>query len=317
VNTSSRVDVQLQPGEITQQIEMTAANPPLQTDRADTATSISSVATANLPVRTNRNFQSLLNLVPGTTRASFQHSTFFNAASSLQTEVNGQLRMGNSYQIEGIDDNERTGLLQILVPPIEAIATVDVSTSNFEAELGRASGAVTNVILTSGTNGLHGAVYEFLQNSELNARAFFNPSTGHLTYNYFGGNVAGPIIKNRLFCFGDILRVTDHEAGANLFTIPTPGQIAGNLSGSKTAIYNPFTGNPDGSGRQQFPGNVIPSNLINPISAKLLALLPAPNITSATGVNNYFVALPFIRTRRPLTLKSTTIRANRIGYPSA
>ncbi|MGA8599175.1 MAG: hypothetical protein WB676_31030 [Bryobacteraceae bacterium] len=107
--------------------------------------------------------------MPGTTRATYQHSSFFNAAGSLQTEVNGQLRMGNNYQIEGIDDNERTGLLQILVPPIEAIASVDVSTSNFEAELGRASGAVTNVTLKHGANEFHGALYEFLQNSDFNA----------------------------------------------------------------------------------------------------------------------------------------------------
>ena len=85
----------------------------LQTDRADTGSQIETAQTANLPIGTQRNFQSLLNLVPGTTPASFQHSQFFNAASSLQTEVNGQMRQGNSYQIEGIDNNERTGLLQI------------------------------------------------------------------------------------------------------------------------------------------------------------------------------------------------------------
>ena len=123
VNTSARVDVQLQPGNISQTVEVTAAPPPLQTDRADVETSIQPIETANLPVSGNRNFQGLLNLVPGTTRANFQHSQFFNASSSLQTQVNGQLRMGNNYQIEGIDDNERTGLLQIIVPPIEAIQT--------------------------------------------------------------------------------------------------------------------------------------------------------------------------------------------------
>ncbi len=293
VNATARVDVRLQPGNITQQIEVTAAPPALQTDSAEIETNISRTDMANLPVGTNRNFQSLLNLVPGTTRATFQHSPFFNASSSLQTEVNGQLRMGNNYQIEGIDDNERTGLLQILIPPLEAIATVDVSTSDFDATLGRASGAVTNVILKSGTNDIHGSVYEFLQNSEFNARAFFNPGTGHITYNYFGGGIGGPIIKNKLFYFGDILRVTDHEASANLFTVPTQAQTAGNLSASTSAIYNPFSGNADGSGRAQFPGNVIPTPDINAISAKLLALLPAPNVSSATGVNNYFSLLPF------------------------
>jgi hypothetical protein len=293
VNTSTRVDIQMQIGDVSETIEVSTAPPVLQTDRADISTKIETVQTANLPVGTNRNFQNLLNLVPGTTRASFQHSSFFNAASSLQTEVNGQMRQGNNYQIEGIDDNERTGLLQILVPPIEAITTVDVSTSNFEAELGRASGAVTNVILKSGTNEIHGAAYEFFQNSDLNARKFFDPSVGHLAYNYFGGNVGGAVIKNKLFYFGDILEVRDHEANTNTLTIPTAAEIAGNLSASTTPIYDPTTGNPDGSGRKQFKGNVIPPGMINPISAKLLALLPAPNQPSSSGVNNYFALLPF------------------------
>jgi hypothetical protein len=293
VNTSTRVDVQLQLGDVNQAVEVTGAPPLLQTDRADTGGKIDIVQAANLPVGTNRNFQSLLNLIPGTTRASFQHSTFFNAASSLQTEVNGQMRMGNNYQIEGIDDNERTGLLQILVPPIEAIQTVDVSTSNFEAELGRASGAVTNVILKSGTNSIHGAAYEFTQNNYFNARNTFNPSVGHLTYNYFGGNVGGPIIKDKLFYFGDILDVRDHEANANLLTIPTPAQISGDLSASPTTIYNPSTGNADGTGRASFPGNRIPASMVNPISAKLMSLLPPPNNPSTAGNNNYFALLPF------------------------
>jgi hypothetical protein len=293
VNTSTRIDVQLQPGNVAESIEVTGAPPSLQTDRADTSSKIETVQTANLPVGTQRNYQSLLNLVPGTTRASFQHSQFFNAASSLQTEVNGQMRMGNNYQLEGIDNNERTGLLQILVPPIEAIQTVDVSTSNFEAELGRASGAVTNVMLKSGGNEIHGAAYEFFRNNNLNARSFFDPSVGALHYNYFGGNIGGAIKKNKLFVFGDILRITDHEANTNLLTIPTKAQLAGDLSASTTTIYDPTSGNPDGTGRTPLPGNKLLPNQINPISAKLAALLPAPNLASASGSNNFFALLPF------------------------
>ncbi len=292
VNSTARVDMRLQPGSISESIEVTGAAPALQTDRADTSSKIETVQTANLPVGTRRNYQSLLNLVPGTTRASFQHSQFFNAASSLQTEVNGQMRMGNNYQLEGIDNNERTGLLQILVPPIEAIQTVDVSTSNFEAELGRASGAVTNVMLKSGGNQVHGAAYEFLRNNNLNARSFFDTSVGALHYNYFGGNIGGPIKKNKIFFFADFLRITDHEANTNTLTIPTPTQISGDLSASTTTIYDPRTGNPDGTNRTPFPGNKITSG-INPISAKLLALLPAPNQNLASGSNNYFALLPF------------------------
>src|SRR6266852_778312 len=142
VNTTQRVDLVLQPGNVSETITVEAETPILQTERADTGRKIETVLTENLPLGTNRNYQNLLNIVPGTTRATFQHSQFFNASSSLQTEVNGQLRQGNNYQIEGIDDNERTGLLQILIPPLEAIQTVDVSTSDYDAELGRASGAV-------------------------------------------------------------------------------------------------------------------------------------------------------------------------------
>ncbi|MBV9442481.1 MAG: TonB-dependent receptor, partial [Acidobacteriaceae bacterium] len=277
VNTTARVDVQLQPGEVSQTVEVTAAPPALQTDRADVSVSLPTVQLASQPLGVNRNFQSLLNLVPGATPAQFQHSQFFNAGSSLQTEVNGQPRMGNEYQSEGIDDDERTGLLQILIPPIEAIQTVDVSTSNYDPELGRASGGIINVILKSGSNSFHGAAYEFLQNSYFNARSFFNPTVGHVAYNYFGGQVSGPIIRNKLFFFADVLRVNDHEASTTNETIPSLLTRTGNLSVFPTTIYNPFTPGSNlttGAGRQPFAGNIIPTTMINPVSTNILNLLP-------------------------------------------
>lgn len=324
VNTTLRIDLDLQAGDITETVTVEADTAILQTERADTGRKLETILTENLPLGTNRNFQNLLNLVPGTTRASFQHSQFFNASSSLQTEVNGQLRQGNNYQIEGIDDNERTGLLQILIPPLEAIQTVDVSTSNFDAELGRASGAVTNVILKSGANNFHGGAYEFFRSDYLNARNFFDKSVGHLAYNYLGGNIGGPIMKDKLFFFADYLKVFDHEANTNTITIPTAAVRVGDLSASTTAIYNPFSGNADGTGRQQIaatsapgvstvPGpngpvdafnaactnaagcpNIIPTALINPISTALLNFIPGPN-NGAPGAtsNNYFALLPF------------------------
>src|SRR5215471_2566694 len=310
VNSSTRVDVQLQPGSVTETIEVTGAPPLLQTDRADTGAKIETVQTASLPLGTNRNYQSLLNLVPGTTRASFQHSQFFNAASSLQTEVNGQMRQGNSYQVEGIDNNERTVLLQVIVPPLEAIQAVDVSTSNFEAELGRASGANTNVMLKSGSNEFHGAGYEFLRNSAMNARNFFDASVGHLAYNYFGGNVGGPIRKNKMFFFGDFLRTTDHQANTNLGTIPPTNWRTGDLSSGLTlspavVVYDPATGNPDGTGRTPFANNIIPSNRISPIATKILNLVPAPNQASSESApsNNFFAQLPFTKDTNSFDVK--------------
>ena len=138
-NSSTRVDVAMVTGSVSETVLVTTAPPLLQTDRADISTKIETRQLADSPVSTNRNFQSLLNLVPGMAPATFQHSQFFNAASSLQTEANGLPRMGNLYQIEGIDDDERTGLLQIIIPPLEAIQTVDITTNNFEAEFGRAA----------------------------------------------------------------------------------------------------------------------------------------------------------------------------------
>ncbi|WP_277751208.1 TonB-dependent receptor [Granulicella sibirica] len=309
VNTTTRIDFSLSPGAVTDTITVTDTVPVMQTDRADISTKLEAEKMENLPIGVNRNFQSLLNLVPGTTPASFQHSQFFNAQSSLQTEVNGTPRMGNSYQIEGIDDDERTGLLQIMIPPADAIATVDVSTNNFEAELGRAIGAVTNVTLKSGANKFHGSASEYLQNSDLNARSYFASSVGHLAYNYFGGNISGPIFRNKLFFYGDYFRTSDHEANANTMTIPFQKYYTPNAAGfvdlsdllntttGKGQIYDPATGNPlTGAGRTPFAGNLIPYSRVNPVSIALLKLLPAPN-TNATTLsspsNNYFATLPF------------------------
>lgn len=291
INTSPRVDLSLTPGNVAESIEVTAATPLLQTDRADTGRQIEATVAVSLPLGTGRNYQNLLNLVPGTTRASYQHSQFFNASNSLQTQVNGNMRQGNNYMIEGVDNNHRTGLLQIMVPPIEAIQAVAVSTSNFDAELGRASGAVTNVQIKSGSNALHGGVYEFLRNSEFNARAFFDPSVGHQAYNYVGGNVGGAVIKNKLFFFGDYLKILDHQANTNRVSIPVMDVRTGNLGRSTTTVYDPATGNADGSNRQPFAGNLIPANRINAISTKILNLVPAPNLPGET--NNYFALLPF------------------------
>src|SRR5450759_961667 len=310
VNSSTRIDVQLTPGNVTETVEVTGAPALLQTDRADTGAQLEVVQTASLPLGTQRNYQSLLNLVPGTTRAAFQHSQFFNAASSLQTEVNGQMRQGNSYQIEGIDNNERTGLLQIMVPPLEAIQAVDVSTSNYEASLGRASGANTNVILKSGTNEFHGAGYEFLRNGALNARNFFDASVGHLAYNYFGGNIGGPIKKNKIFIFGDFLRVVDHQANTNLGTIPPSSWRTGNLSSGLTlaapvVVYDPATGNPDGTNRLPFAGNIIPTNRISKIAQNIMNLVPAPTLAGSESApsNNYFALLPFTKDTNSFDVK--------------
>jgi hypothetical protein len=306
-NTTPRVDIQLETGNVSETIEVKANASMLQTERADTGSTVDALLVQELPLGVNRNYQSLLDLVPGTSVETFQHSQFFNASSSLQTNVNGQPRMGNNYQIEGIDNNERTGLLQILISPSEAIQQVNISTSNHDPELGRATGAVVNVQLRSGTNKIHGSAYEYIQNSAWDARAFFNPSVGHLAYNYVGGSVGGPIKKSKLFYFGNYLRTEDHEANTNLVSIPDAAFRTGDLSGDPTHhVYDPTTGDPTkGTGRVPFAGNIIPASRINPVSAKLMALLPATNQPFVENVqsNDYFALLPFRKTNDQVDTK--------------
>jgi len=321
VNTTERVDLVLQPGNISETITVEAETPILQTDSVETGREIETRQIEDLPLTFNRNFQSLLNLVPGTTRGHREHSAFFNAQDSLRTEVNGQSGLANNVQFEGLNDNERTGLLSIFIPPIEAIQTVDVTTSSYDAELGRANGAVTNVILKSGTNEFHGAAYEINRISKLAAVPFFQNTavTPKLptVYNYYGANIGGPIWRNKTFFFGDFLRINDHQGQFNQATVPPLAFRNGDFSGTTVKIYDPATGTGTGAGRTQFIAssnpsdpqfnpactnpagcpNMIPVARISPITKAILAKIPLPNVPGAglTSTNNFQGPTKFIK----------------------
>jgi hypothetical protein len=288
VNSTTRVDLQLLI--VDERVIFPGAPPPLRTDRADTGAHLEAVQATNLPLHAARNYQTLLDLVPGTTRDASLHSDLFNAAGSLQTEVHGQMRHGNDYLLEGTPNNERTGLLQVLVPPVEAIQEVSVSTSNFETELGRATGAVTSVILKSGGNAVHGAVYEFFRSDAMSARSSFDDVKGRDVQNYFGGNLGGPIRKNRTFFFADVLGIFDHETSPMSGTIPPMAWRAGDLSGGSAVVFDPTTGNLNGTGRVPFAGNLVPANRISATAAGILRLLSVPN--QPAQFNNYWTLRP-------------------------
>ena len=156
VNTTMRVDLTLELGQVTEAVTVAAETPLLQTDRTDTGRLLESKVVTEIPLGFNRNFQGLLVTVPGATRPFRPHSQFFNSQDSLSTEINGQPRMANNTLIEGLDNNQKTGLLSVIIPAADALETVSVSTSNYDAEFGRSGGAITNVTLKSGTNELQG-----------------------------------------------------------------------------------------------------------------------------------------------------------------
>jgi hypothetical protein len=295
VNTTNRTDVQLKPGNASQTVTVNDLAPVLQTDRADVSAQIEAVQVNSLPVGNSRNFQALESLVPGVSAPIYDHSTFFDAQNSQSFQVNGQAELANNLQLEGIDDNERTGLLQVYIPPAAAIQTVDVETSNYAPEFGRAAGAVTNVVLKSGTNQFHGSAYEYNEVSTTGARSYFN-NTGKFppfTNNYYGATIGGPIFKARTFFFGDFLRYSNHSRAYNLTTVPTAAFRSGDLSASPTTIYDPATGNPDGTGRLPFPGNQISPTRFSPVATAILNLVPLPNVPGAGTANNYQQNLGF------------------------
>jgi len=302
VNTTVRVDLGLQVGDVSESVTVAAdAAPLLQTDRADTGRLLESKQVAELPLGFNRNFQGLLVTVPGATRPTRPHSQFFNSQDSLESKVNGQSRLSNNFQIEGVDDNEKTGLLQVLIPAADAIETVSVATSNFDAEFGRAGGAVSSVTLKSGTNDLHGSAFFFGNNNNgwLQASDFFTHTTAPTHYRQAGGTLGGPIKKNKLFFFGDYQYTTDALGAVQQHKVPYAEWYNGDFSkavdanGKQFVIYDPATTRTDAAGnviRDPFPGNIIPADRISPIAKKLLSFLTPPNAGPAPGAPNYFLA---------------------------
>ena len=331
-NTTARVDVVLSAGSTTEEITVSTAPPQLQTDRADISTTIEQRQIANLPLSSGNNFQSLLNTVPGMAPVVFNNSQFYNANNDLSVNANGQSSYVNLYQIEGIDDDQRTGIHIILVPAAAAIQNVDITTNNFEAEFGRAVGTVVNVTLKSGSNSVHGSLFQNMENNGVNARNFFAAGpNGRLVYNYTGGSLGGPILKDKLFLFGDFLRTSDHESSTVTTSIPFYNVVGGNidLSALKGQVYDPNTGTTAGcntnvasiptcgTGRTAFANNQIPvANAgISAAGLKVLQLLdaqarnPQLNLATATYLsgsttNNFSQNLPFSKDAISYDLKA-------------
>jgi hypothetical protein len=288
VNTTVRVNLALEVGAMTETVSVVSETPVLQTDRTDTGRILESKMVAELPLTFNRNFQSILGTVPGTTRPHREHSAFFNSQDSLAVEVNGQPRMANNTLIEGLDDNHKTGLLQVIIPAADALETVSVTTSNYDAEFGRAGGAVTNVTLKSGTNDVKGSVFFFGNTDATNASDYFTHLKAPTKFVNGGFTLGGPIIRNRLFFFGDYQRTIDNFGYVTRLLVPTVKMRNGDFSEVASRIYDPLTGDVTGANRVAFANNQIPLDRISPIAGRLLAFIPEPNIAGAAlGQNNY------------------------------
>ena len=260
VNTVSRVDARLEIGQLSETVTVQSESALLQTDKADTHTEFQSAAITQLPLPQNRNYQSLINLVPGATPARQQNSEVDTPGRALTTNVNGLDRNTNGTKTDGATNvNIWLPHHTMYVSPAETIDTVNVSTSNFDAEQGNAGGAAITVITKSGTNEFKGSAFAFYNNQNFNARPYFATEKPDASSHIDGATLGGPILKNRLFFFGGWEGQYQRTPQQFFFSVPPAALRAGDFSqafnpdGSLQVIYDPLTGNPDGTGRDAVP----------------------------------------------------------------
>jgi hypothetical protein len=303
-NTVARADVQMEIGTMTEQITVHAEATQLQTDKADTHTTITTQEVTNLPLPGYRNYQSLMNLVPGATPTRFQNSPTDTPGRALATNVNGANANNNVTRIDG------AASINVWLPhhvgyvmPVEMIDTVNVTTSAGDAEQGMAGGAAITLVTRSGTNDLHGSAFEFHRDQHLNARNFFLPANQPKPvsiWNNYGATLGGPFIRNKLFWFVSFDGTRERVSNTGRYTVPIdawrtgdfsaflPVSAGGTCTGTCAVIYDPNTGNANGTGRTPFAGNKIPSTRISPIAQKMQAYYPAPNIPGGAISSNFF-----------------------------
>lgn len=287
VSSRQKVDMVLEVGDVSQSVAVKDAVAVLETESSDRGQVINNVTVINLPLN-GRNYSDLALLAPGV-RKSFlgmdpNNSNFREGSFN----VNGQRSAFNNFQVNGVDNNAYNTSNQgysnqaIQLSP-DAVAEFKVQTNNFSAEYGRAGGAIVNVSLKSGTNQFHGAAWEFLRNTDLNAVGYFKPANGKPVFqqNQFGGVFGGPIIKNKTFFFADFEALRRTTKSLSYLTIPTTDQRNGIFD---RPIKNPYTG-------EIYSNGVVPKSLITPFAAKVFGLLTAP---TTSGTSNNFQALPSI-----------------------
>jgi hypothetical protein len=322
INNVTRADLRLEVGALTESITVEASAAVLQTTKTDVNVNLQAREIGNLPLSGYRNFQSLVNLVPGATPVRFQNAVIDTPQRDFTTNVNGQDRGDNNTRVDGAPNILVTmPHHMVYVPPVESIEEVNISTNNFDAEQGMTGGAAVTVTTKSGTNQFHGSAFAFHSNNALRAYTWDENRAGVKDKpkgirNIDGGSLGGPIRKSKVFFFTDWEGTFERVGRSALFSVPTSdfrtgdfsrklGAAISSASGSpimvptteggmtqlrQGMVFDPFTGNPDGTGRSVFSSNgrinVIPTSRLDPAMMKLLALVPNPNL--AGDVNNYF-----------------------------
>jgi hypothetical protein len=325
VNADNGTDVngQFQVGSASEQVEVTAEAPQLKTDRSDVSIEFNAKYVDDLPIL-NRNFTSFELLSPGTQKLGWGHAATENPQGSQQIFVQGQHFSGTAYELDGTDNQDPILGIIVVNPNLDAVTETKVALQNYDAEFGKAVAGVVTAQTKSGSNDIHGSGFWFRRTDALQARdPFTQYAPDPITHRFlpssrwqqFGGSVGGPIIKNKLFFFGDYQATRQSSGITNQLTIPTAlvqstcnpktnttgycdlsQYLTAGLQGGGQ-VYDPLTGSPSGNGGNRTPfgpqlaagcsGNCIPIGRISGPSAAMLALFPTPQ---SVAVQNNYVA---------------------------
>jgi Carboxypeptidase regulatory-like domain len=318
--STARIDLALQVGEVTQTIEVTAQTPLLQPETSSLGQVIDQRKTNELPLN-GRNPMNLVALVPSVVPqgGSMANPNGQNPFAWGNYQIGGGMANQSMTWLDGSPVNGAYINITALIPTQDSLQEFKVATNNLSPEYGRFAGGVVNFTTKSGTNELHGSAYEFLRNRELNANTFFNNLNGTprpaFTQNQFGANLGGPVYipklydgRNKTFFFVNYEGFRLRQGQSTTQTVPTALDRTGDLSNyigrtGRTGIYDPLTTCGSGApglpacapgqspyARQPFPGNVIPVNRINPTSLRFLNLYPLPNAPGDAQGNGNWVA---------------------------
>jgi hypothetical protein len=286
VAQTTRVDVTLQVGTLAESVEVTAVAPLVQSTTSDLGETIEKRQVQILPLN-GRIFAQLAQLVPGAVPLGHGDATESasgaGARTAITASVNGVPWSGTSYTIDGVSNSEPMNAFINIAPPIEAIEEFKVQTSNPSAEFGTYGGAVVNLTLRSGTNNVHGSLFEYLRNDDLNARSFFAVQKAPWKTNQFGGTLGGPIIRNKAFFFGDYQGLRLRSGRTYNLGVPTAAMLDGRLLSSEgfATIYDPDS-SATAAGVIPFPNNEVPKLRWDPISTKVLSIYPRANSAPST-----------------------------------
>ncbi len=312
VDASVRFDAVLQVGLASSTVEVTDQTPLLQVDRAEVSTTLTTPEVEDLPVF-DRNATGLVFTSPGTTLTGFQHSAAENAQGGYQFATNGQQFFANGFLLDGTENNSAILGIAVINPNIDSLEELKLTTSNYDAEFGSVAGSLIQATTKSGTNKFHGSAFEYLRNNYFDAQNPFAPGSLALHWNQFGGSVGGPVLKNKLFFFGDYQGTRRSTGAPRTTTVPTVAERTGDLSallggviggaplvqtteGNFVApqagmVFDPTTGSSDGTGRRAVSTNgqlnVLPS--VPAAMTKLLAYLPLPNTGGAGALADNYV----------------------------